>query len=113
METYATSEGRLAPEIVVPLKRPTMDSHDHGAGVSTCARILLVSRFPRHPERNVQIMRILRTHQMQQVAVEFGLTHEYEEEFDEGPILAERDGHGGADLVSAQKPCCRMGPRWR
>ncbi len=50
VERYATSEGRLAPDIVVPLKRPIMDSHDHGAGVSTRARILLVSRFPRHPE---------------------------------------------------------------
>ena len=78
-----------------------MNDHDNAAGTSTSARSLLVSRFSRHPERYVQIMRILRKYQMHQVAVQFGLAHKHEEEFDEGPILAERNGHGG-DLVNAQ-----------
>src|SRR5437667_12846247 len=50
---------------------------------------ILVSRFSRHPERYVEIFRILRKYELHHVAAEFGMSHRHEEEED-GLLL---DGH--------------------
>ena len=44
---------------------------------------LLVSSFSRHPERYVQIFRILRKYELHHVAAEFGLSHRHEDDEDE------------------------------
>src|SRR5438477_589370 len=70
---------------------------------------LITSRFSRHPERYVEIFRIMRKYNLLHVAAEFGLTHRHEED-DDGMGL---DGHEeeedhAQDLASALEelgPC--------
>jgi ubiquinone biosynthesis protein len=50
---------------------------------------LLTNRFSRHPERYIEIFRILRKYELHHVAAEFGMSHRHEEEED-GLLL---DGH--------------------
>src|SRR5438128_1445827 len=50
---------------------------------------LITGRFSRHPERYVEIFRIMRKYNLLHVAAEFGLTHRHEED-DDGMGL---DGH--------------------
>src|SRR5690349_6722131 len=71
---------------------------------------LLVSRFSRHPERYVQIFRILRKYELHHVAAEFGLSHRHEDDEDEvmGHDDHDEDDDHAAGLASALEelgPC--------
>src|SRR5689334_14532975 len=80
------------------------------ATVGASARSVLSGRFSRHPERYLEIMRILRKYDLQHVAAELGLAHRHEEE-DEPELLAERDEHetrhaqGLANALEELGPC--------
>jgi predicted unusual protein kinase regulating ubiquinone biosynthesis (AarF/ABC1/UbiB family) len=55
---------------------------------------ILMSRFSHHPERYVEIFRILRKYELHHVAAEFGLSHRHEEDEDE---LVLHDDHDEDD----------------
>src|SRR5437667_12113288 len=70
---------------------------------------ILISRFSRHPERYVEIFRILRKYELHHVAAEFGLSHRHE---DEDEIMLhddhDEDDDHAAGLASALEelgPC--------
>ena len=54
---------------------------------------LLTSRFSRHPERYIEIFRILRKYELHHIAAQWGLTHRHTEEDDELSL----DGHENHD----------------
>ncbi len=54
---------------------------------------LITNRFSRHPERYMEIFRILRKYELHHVAAEFGLSHKHEEEKEELYLLNGHDGH--------------------
>src|SRR3989440_1004302 len=51
----------------------------------------LANRFSRHPERYVQIFRILRKYELHHVAAEFGLSHRHEADEDEVMLHDDHD----------------------
>src|SRR5438132_2256143 len=73
---------------------------------------LLTNRFSRHPERYIEIFRVMRKYELHHVAAEFGLSHRHEEEDDDHHLLngyhdEEEEDHG-AGLASALEelgPC--------
>src|SRR3989440_5380272 len=81
---------------------------DH-MNLKTSPGSLITNRFSRHPERYMEIFRILRKYKLHHVAAEFGMTHQHEEETD----LLLLDGHeeeedNAADLTAALEelgPC--------
>ena len=81
---------------------------DH-MNLKTSPGSLITNRFSRHPERYMEIFRILRKYKLHHVAAEFGITHQHEEETD----LLLLDGHEeeedhAADLTAALEelgPC--------
>src|SRR5437588_3993986 len=81
---------------------------DH-MNLKTSPGSLITNRFSRHPERYMEIFRILRKYKLHHVAAEFGMTHQHEEETD----LLLLDGHEeeedhAADLTAALEelgPC--------
>src|SRR5260370_17674079 len=54
---------------------------DH-MNLKTSPGSLITNRFSRHPERYMEIFRILRKYKLHHVAAEFGMTHQHEEETD-------------------------------
>lgn len=54
---------------------------------------LITNRFSRHPERYMEIFRILRKYELHHVVAEFGLSHKHEEEKEELYLLNGHDGH--------------------
>src|ERR1051326_7360815 len=81
---------------------------DH-MNLKTSPGSLITNRFSRHPERYIEIFRILRKYRLHHVAAEFGMTHQHEEETE----LLLLDGHEeeedhAADLTAALEelgPC--------
>src|SRR5213080_4335029 len=81
---------------------------DH-MNLKTSPGSLITNRFSRHPERYMEIFRVLRKYKLHHVAAEFGMTHQHEEETD----LLLLDGHEeeedhAADLTAALEelgPC--------
>src|SRR5205085_5388881 len=81
---------------------------DH-MNLKTSPGSLITNRFSRHPERYMEIFRILRKYKLHHVATEFGMSHQHEEEND----LLLLDGHEeeeehAADLAAALEelgPC--------
>jgi predicted unusual protein kinase regulating ubiquinone biosynthesis (AarF/ABC1/UbiB family) len=68
------------------------------ATVRSAARSLMGSRITRHPERYMEILRILRKYDLQHIAVELGLVHRHELEANSPPpATARRNGHNGRD----------------
>ncbi len=61
---------------------------DH-MNLKTSPGSLITNRFSRHPERYIEIFRVLRKYKLHHVAAEFGMTHQHEEEND----LITLDGH--------------------
>ena len=72
---------------------------------------LLTRRFSRHPERYLEIYRVMRKHELHHVAAQFMMAHRHEDE-DEQPglngHLIEEDDHA-EDLTSALE---ELGPTW-
>src|SRR5256714_4042208 len=69
----------------------------------------LANRFSRHPERYVQIFRILRKYELHHVAAEFGMSHRHEEDDDFAlQSYDEHDDHAEG-LASALE---ELGPRF-
>src|SRR5213080_5170029 len=61
---------------------------DH-MNLKTSPGSLITNRFSRHPERYMEIFRVLRKYKLHHVAAEFGMTHQHEEENE----LMLLDGH--------------------
>src|SRR5438874_5098509 len=59
------------------------------------ARSLLGGKITRHPERYMEIMRVLRKYDLYHIIAELGLEHRHEEEDDSSPLSAapRRDEH--------------------
>ncbi len=78
----------------------------------TSLKSLITNRFSRHPERYIEIFRVMRKYELHHVAAEFGLSHRHEEEDDDHHLLngyhdEEEEDHG-AGLASALEelgPC--------
>src|SRR5438270_8056607 len=78
----------------------------------TSLKSLITNRFSRHPERYIEIFRVMRKYELHHVAAEFGLSHRHEEE-DEDPHLLndyhdEEEEDHAAGLASALEelgPC--------
>src|SRR5437588_4429395 len=79
------SAGNLKEEMLI-LVMANLKDH---MNLKTTPGSLITNRFSRHPERYMQIFRILRKYKLHHVAAEFGLTHQHEEEND----LILLDGH--------------------
>jgi predicted unusual protein kinase regulating ubiquinone biosynthesis (AarF/ABC1/UbiB family) len=72
---------------------------------------LLTRRFSRHPERYMEIYRVLRKHELHHVAAQFMMAHRHEDEDAEFGLdghLAEVEDHA-EDLASALE---ELGPSW-
>src|SRR5229473_317479 len=68
---------------------------------------LLTSRFSRHPERYLEIFRIMRKYELHHVAAEFGMGHRHEEEDEVFSLDGHEEDHA-TDLASALEelgPC--------
>ena len=76
------------------MSRRTMANLKKHASLMSSPGNILVSRFSRHPERYVEIFRILRKYELHHVAAEFGLSHRHEVDEDE---LAIHDDHDEDD----------------
>lgn len=83
----------------------------HVQSESSSVMGLLVNRFSRHPERYVEIFRVLRKYELHHVAAKFMMTHRHEEE-DEDIVLDSRiheaeDDHasGLANALEELGPC--------
>lgn len=78
----------------------------------TSLKSLITNRFSRHPERYIEIFRVMRKYELHHVAAEFGLSHRHEEEDDDHHLLngyhdEEEEDHA-AGLASALEelgPC--------
>jgi ubiquinone biosynthesis protein len=78
----------------------------------TSLKSLITNRFSRHPERYIEIFRVMRKYELHHVAAEFGLSHRHEEEDEDHHLLngyhdEEEEDHG-AGLASALEelgPC--------
>jgi ubiquinone biosynthesis protein len=70
---------------------------------------LLTSRFSRHPERYLEILRIIRKYELHHIAAEFGSTHRHAEDDGRGMAVLSHDAHDHAEgLTSALEelgPC--------
>src|SRR5438477_9608730 len=78
------------------------------ASLTTSPGNILISRFSRHPERYVQIFRILRKYELHHVAAEFGMSHRHEEDDDFAlQSYDEHDDHaeGLASALEELGPC--------
>ena len=71
------------------------NSNSKHATLRSSARSLLGGRITRHPERYMEIMRILRKYDLDHIIAELGLEHRHEEEDDgSSPYTApRRDEH--------------------
>jgi predicted unusual protein kinase regulating ubiquinone biosynthesis (AarF/ABC1/UbiB family) len=72
---------------------------------------LLTRRFSRHPERYLEIYRVMRKHELHHVAAQFMMAHRHEDEDEEPGLnghLIEDDDHAD-DLTSALE---ELGPTW-
>ncbi len=82
------------------------DLKQHVSGRS--AANLLTSRFSKHPERYLEIFRVLRKYELHHIVAELGMTHQHEDE-DEGLVHVEHaDDEHGIQLASALEelgPC--------
>src|SRR3979411_2924442 len=69
------------------------------------ASSLLTSRFSKHPERYLEIFRVLRKYELHHIVAELGMSHHHDEELDELPSpnghLDHADDDHGAQLASA------------
>ena len=77
--------------------------------LTTSPGSLIAGRFSRHPERYLEIFRIMRKYNLHHIAAEFGLKHRHEEEED-GHHLDDHDDHEdhAADLANVLEelgPC--------
>jgi ubiquinone biosynthesis protein len=77
--------------------------------VATSARNMLTNRFSRHPERYIEIFRVLRKYELHHVAAQFGMAHRHEDE-DGGLSLDDHDDHddhaeGLASALEELGPC--------
>src|SRR5947209_20453358 len=87
-----------------------MPANNKHATLGMSARSMLGGRISRHPERYMEIMRILRKYDLQHVVAELGLVHRHVEE-DVTHLLAERDDHelrharGLASALEELGPC--------
>ena len=80
------------------------------ASVISSPGSILISRFSRHPERYVEIFRILRKYELHHVAAEFGFAHRHEDDEDEAIVHDDHDEDDdhAAGLASALEelgPC--------
>jgi ubiquinone biosynthesis protein len=85
---------------------PDLSKH---VNMATSARNMLTSRFSRHPERYIEIFRVMRKYELHHVAAEFGMAHRHEEE-DDGLLLDDHDDHddhpeGLASALEELGPC--------
>src|SRR5437879_6214415 len=55
-------------------------NHRNHVSMTASARSMLTGRFSRHPERYVEILRIIRKYQLHHVVAQLGMTHRHEEE---------------------------------
>src|SRR5437879_13739440 len=78
------------------------------------ARSLLTSRFSKHPERYLEIFRVLRKYELHHIIAELGMSHHHNEDLDQlpspnGPLdHNDDDDEHGTQLASALEelgPC--------
>jgi len=68
---------------------------------------LLTSRFSKHPERYLEIFRVLRKYELHHVIAELGMSHHHDDDLDQLPSLNGHIGDGdheddhGTQLASA------------
>jgi ubiquinone biosynthesis protein len=78
---------------------------------ATSSGNFLTRRFSRHPERYLEIYRVMRKHELHHVAAQFMMAHRHEDEDEEPGMnghLIEADDHA-EDLTSALE---ELGPTW-
>jgi ubiquinone biosynthesis protein len=90
-------------------ERIMADLNKH-VSLTSSAGGLLTSRFSRHPERYVEIFRILRKYELHHVAAQLGMSHRHEDEDEEFGLNGhvEEDDDHAAGLASALEelgPC--------
>ena len=76
------------------------------------ASSLLTSRFSKHPERYLEIFRVLRKYELHHIVAELGMSHHHDDDLDELPSpnghLDHDDDDHGTQLASALEelgPC--------
>src|SRR5712691_2900722 len=76
------------------------------------ASSLLTSRFSKHPERYLEIFRVLRKYELHHIVAELGMSHHHDEDLDQLPppngLHDDHDDDHGAQLASALEelgPC--------
>src|SRR5437867_4096271 len=96
----ATIVHRLSSIVHRPTRRePNMatlrtQNHRNHVSMTASARSMLTGRFSRHPERYVEIVRIIRKYQLHHVVAQLGMTHRHEEEDGlHAPAAHEEDDH--------------------
>src|SRR5690348_7600210 len=71
--------------------------------VGGSAKRLITGRFSRHPERYLEIFRIIRKYELHHVAAEFGLAYQRHDD-----DLMEIDGHGDHDDDHPEGLACAL-----
>jgi ubiquinone biosynthesis protein len=85
---------------------PNLNKHMNGV---TSARNFLANRFSRHPERYIEIFRVLRKYELHHVVAQFGMAHRHEDE--DGSLMHDdhddHDDHaeGLASALEELGPC--------
>jgi predicted unusual protein kinase regulating ubiquinone biosynthesis (AarF/ABC1/UbiB family) len=69
---------------------------DH-VSVGASAGSFLTRRFSRHPERYLEIFRVMRKYQLHHVVAELGMTHQHDEDEDLALVDGHLDGHDHGD----------------
>src|SRR5436305_523951 len=85
---------------------PNLNKH---VNVTASARSMLTSRFSHHPERYIEIFRVMRKYELHHVAAEFGMAHRHQDEQDDLHLddHDEHDDHaeGLASALEELGPC--------
>ncbi len=75
------------------------------------ASSLLTSRFSKHPERYLEIFRVLRKYELHHIVAELGMSHHHDDDLDQLPSPnghVDHDDDHGTQLASALEelgPC--------
>src|SRR5205807_9778722 len=97
--------------------RPMTDLKQHFSSRGA-ASSLLTSRFSKHPERYLEIFRVLRKYELHHIVAELGMSHHHDEDLDQlpspnGHLALEDDDHGTqlASALAELGPCLtKFGP---
>src|SRR4030088_1938204 len=71
---------------------------------------LLTRRFSHHPERYVEIFRVLRKYQLHHIVAELGMSHRHEDDLDELPSPNGHDEHADAHGTQLASALEELGP---